>query len=435
MIHADFLRGIDRRTFLKIVSLTGVAGLVYPRGLIASIISADQTRVIIVEDDGATTDMSINAAVVRTMMNAGIRALTGEYDVGEAWKSLFPGIGTSSSIAIKVNCLNSLMPTHPEVTEAVVLGLKQMSFGGIPFPENNIIIYDRLDTELSSAGYSLNTSGAGVRCFGTDSGGGYSSESYDVYGRPERISRIVADMADYLIDISVLKSHSMAGTTLCLKNHFGTCDHPNGLHGVNCDPYIPALNALAPIRDKQCVNVCDAVLGIVSGSYPQIAPNKIIISRDVVAVDYWGRDILANEGCSTIPLADHIDTAAEEPYSLGTNDPAEMDVVNITDPATGTDPPELDAGRVILEQNHPNPFTRRTQVRFYTREPGNLAMTIYDPAGRRVRRLVDGTFGPGWHREVWDGFDDSGLRVSSGVYFLQLRTTGTEQTIIMQMLH
>ncbi len=268
------------------------------------------------------------------MTDSGIQSLTGLHDIGEAWKSIFPFINSSSVIAIKVNCINSNMPTHPEVTNAVVNGLKMMSFGGELFPENNIIIYDRVSTELIECGYTVNYTDIGVRCYGTG-GAGYSSEYYDVNGTNQTISKIVTEEADYLINISVLKNHNMSGVTLCLKNHYGTCRFPSLLHRTDCDPYIPALNALAPIRNKHCLNICDAILGIYTGGptgLPQFAPNTLIMSKDIVAVDYWGREILADNGCPTISDAHHIDTAASAPYNLGTNDPAQMEVVYVNDP-------------------------------------------------------------------------------------------------------
>ena len=66
-------------------------------------------------------------------------------------------------------------------------------------------------------------------------------------------------MSDYMINLSVLKNHGTAGVTLSMKNHYGTCDDPGSIHGGYCDPYIPALNNLSPIRDKQVLNICDAI--------------------------------------------------------------------------------------------------------------------------------------------------------------------------------
>jgi uncharacterized protein (DUF362 family) len=437
--------GIDRRTFMKIVSITGVGGLVFPRRLLSGFGPLDLTRVVIVEDTDATSGLSIDGDIVQAMMDCSIRRLTDISDVGEAWKSIFPGISETSVVGIKVNCLNHSMPTHPEIAAAVADGLTQMSFDGTPFPENNILIFDRWDSDLSSSGYTLNTSPTGVRCFGTQTGPGYSGENYsteiyDVCGQDKKITLIVTEMVDYIVNVSVLKNHTVAGVTLCLKNHYGTCNNPdaplNNIHGNHCDPCIPALNALGPIRNKQVVNICDALFGIATGGplgTPQFIENKIIMSVDPVAVDYWGREILDDHGSNTIGLAHHVDTAAGASYNLGTNDPGQMDVVTVTNPS-GLDGDATGPDRVMLRQNHPNPFNGRTSISFHVSKPEHITLTVFDTGGRRIRGLVDRNIGTGWHQVSWDGLNDAGRRAAGGVYFCQLKADGFEKAIVMQLV-
>ena len=436
MSDAEFLSRIDRRTFLKIVSITGAGGLIYPRELLSGSSPLDLSRVVIIEDASATSGLTIDADVVQSMLNCGIMNLAGEYDVGEAWKAMLPGVSETSVIAIKVNCINSSLSTHPEVAYAVANGLQEMDFGGTPLPENNIIIYDRTNSELSGAGYTLNGSEIGLRCFGTDTSfAGYSTETYLVVNATQRLSTIVTEMADYIINISVLKNHTISGVTMCLKNHYGTCNRPDIMHGGRCSPYVPALNALAPIRDRNAVNICDGLFGIATGGpmgAPQFAANTFIISRDIVAVDYQAREILAANGCNTIGISGHVDTAAADPYNLGTNDPAEMDVVTVSEPAGAPGGPG--ANGVMLRQNSPNPFTTATRVRFFMPRAGSATLAVYDPSGRRIRGLVDGDVNSGWHDAAWDGRNDAGRRAAGGVYFCQLRADGFEKAIIMQLV-
>jgi len=49
---------------------------------------------------------------------------------------------------------------------------------------------------------------------------------------------------------------------------------------------------------------------------------------------------------------------------------------------------------------------------------------LYAASGRRVRTLVDTSLGAGRHRIPWDGHDDGGLPVASGVYYLRIDTGG-----------
>jgi hypothetical protein len=70
----------------------------------------------------------------------------------------------------------------------------------------------------------------------------------------------------------------------------------------------------------------------------------------------------------------------------------------------------------------PNPFSGVTTIRYELGGDDNVQLAIYDVAGRRVRTLADGPEGQGIHTVHWDGRDDAGNRVASGVYFFSLDT-------------
>lgn len=80
--------------------------------------------------------------------------------------------------------------------------------------------------------------------------------------------------------------------------------------------------------------------------------------------------------------------------------------------------------RTRLFQNVPNPFNPRTVIRYEVAHTGDVSLVVYDVTGRAVRRLVSGLVIEGPHSVDWDGRNDAGDRVSSGVYFYRL-TTGT----------
>lgn len=431
-----FLKSLDRRSFIKIVSITGISGLIYPRNLLSSCLPLDIVPIVVVEDETATAGYNINSATVQVMVDTAVMVLTQEQSVGQAWKSLFPDISSSSVIAVKVNVVVSSMPTHTEITYAVCEGLKQMEFDGNYFPENNIIIYDDTSNRLSQSGYTINTTENGIRCFG-NSYSGYSTETYTVVNTNQRISRVVTEMSDYIVNIPVLKNHSTAGVTLALKNHLGTCNSPIQLHPNHCDPYTPALNALPIIRDKACVNVCDALFGIRSGGpagYPQFVANKIIMSSDIVAGDCVGRDLLEDNGCNTIDDATHIDTAATD-YNLGHNNPDDMEIINITNPSVNiNDSNKPLPNQFQLEQNFPNPFNNNTQVRFYVPKSSEISIQIFNIQGQSVCQLVGKTLNQGWHRVVWDGKNNYGNAVSSGVYLCRMQAENFNKSIILEFV-
>ena len=73
-----------------------------------------------------------------------------------------------------------------------------------------------------------------------------------------------------------------------------------------------------------------------------------------------------------------------------------------------------------LAQNYPNPFNPATTIAFSLKAAGPVSLRIYDPAGRLIRTLVDGSRTAGNHEVSWNGLDDAGRQVTSGVYFYSL---------------
>ncbi len=73
-----------------------------------------------------------------------------------------------------------------------------------------------------------------------------------------------------------------------------------------------------------------------------------------------------------------------------------------------------------LDDAAPNPFNPRTTLRFELDRPDVVQLVVFDAAGRRVRTILDGAFAAGPHEAEWDGRDDAGRSVASGVYLMQL---------------
>jgi hypothetical protein len=87
-----------------------------------------------------------------------------------------------------------------------------------------------------------------------------------------------------------------------------------------------------------------------------------------------------------------------------------------------------------LEQNTPNPFSPTTSIRFGVREPGPVALSIYDVSGRLVVKLLDEHRGAGDHETLWDGRNRHGEPVSAGVYFCRLTHAGASDSRAMVLL-
>ena len=87
-----------------------------------------------------------------------------------------------------------------------------------------------------------------------------------------------------------------------------------------------------------------------------------------------------------------------------------------------------------LLQNYPNPFNQGTVLPFVAPRSAHAALHVYNLQGQRVRTLVDGAVAAGHRKVVWDGRDQRGRMVASGVYLYRLETGSVELTRKMVFL-
>jgi subtilisin family serine protease len=87
--------------------------------------------------------------------------------------------------------------------------------------------------------------------------------------------------------------------------------------------------------------------------------------------------------------------------------------------------------QLSLYQNYPNPFNLGTSVSFYLPEKCNIELNVYNILGEKVKTLALGEFVAGSHAVTWDGRNDDGSVVASGVYFYKLK--GDNQTLTKKM--
>ena len=81
-----------------------------------------------------------------------------------------------------------------------------------------------------------------------------------------------------------------------------------------------------------------------------------------------------------------------------------------------------------LEQNYPNPFNSRTVIVFQLPRSAAVELDIYNISGQLVQRLVRGNWAVGKYQVMWDGMDEKGKTVGSGVYFYRLQAGEYQQT-------
>ena len=87
-----------------------------------------------------------------------------------------------------------------------------------------------------------------------------------------------------------------------------------------------------------------------------------------------------------------------------------------------------------LAQNYPNPFNPETRIAYDLPTPATVQLDVFNMLGQKIRTLVAAEQPPGRHTVVWDGRDESGLSVATGVYVYRLATSSFETSRVMVLL-
>ena len=85
-------------------------------------------------------------------------------------------------------------------------------------------------------------------------------------------------------------------------------------------------------------------------------------------------------------------------------------------------------------QNYPNPFNPSTTIGFIAPESGEVRLSVFNIKGQKVRDLHSGSMAKGHHTISWDGLDDRGMAVSSGVFFVRIEMNSRSQAHKMVLL-
>ena len=333
---------VSRREFLQDSAIAGVGLFTAGNLVLHQLAKADpgiasKSRVVICRDEKVfSSPGTLDFPTIRQMVNQSVMRLTGSPSPKDAWRQFF---SPRDIIGIKVNVLaGKRMITHPELATAIAYNLRD---AGIP--ANNIIIFDRQNDELQTAGYTLNFGRTGIRCYGTDTTGiGYEPEPRVYNSVGSCFSRILTEQCTAIINIPVLKDHGIVGFSGAMKNLYGVVHNPNKYHDNLGDPYIADLSCIPVVRDKMKLVISDALVAQCHGGPAYKSQwawyyNGIIMTNDPVAHDYISWQIIEKKRkekrLPTLKAQERepswIATAAEKERKLGVNQLSRIEEINI----------------------------------------------------------------------------------------------------------
>ena len=255
---------------------------------------------------------------LRQMLNASITELTGLTEAAKAWTALF---APDERVAIKVNA--GWSGIHVPLVMAVTDRLQE---AGIP--PKQIVIFEDHTARLEIAGFPINEDGPGVRCYGN---AGWHPSDWRFIDTDIKLNAVLMS-CNALINMPVLKGHTMAGISFALKNHYGAFSRPSDFHHPRLNQGIGELNALPPIKDRTRLIIGDVLdLNVRRSRCGDLIP----MSFDPVAHDAVGLRLYTE----LLNLAERSTEAALQLASgwleaaanlgVGTNDPDNIDLVEI----------------------------------------------------------------------------------------------------------
>jgi uncharacterized protein (DUF362 family) len=243
----------------------------------------------------------VSQPAVRTMVEEGMKALTGESAPMNAWAQF---VSPSDVVAIKVN--PSSAPTT--VTSIPLLREVIRALNSVGVPNKKITVYDRNSNQLEVNGYHTLVP-PGVRVVGLDQRwfvkgerrSGYDPTVFcemDCFGERETrsyLASIVTTEADKIINLPCLKEHNASGVTGCLKNlGYGSFNNVARTHvdpKTYTDPVIPVMCSTPPLRSKSVLHIMDGIRAVYHGGpfgwNPEFVweAKTILLGTDPVAID------------------------------------------------------------------------------------------------------------------------------------------------------
>jgi hypothetical protein len=262
-----------------------------------------------------------------------------------------------------------------------------------------------------------------------------------------------------IIDFPVLKAHSMAGSTIAVKNWIGvlTTAHARSRYGdwqAMHHEYLfgqYALTARVMAATYPKLTIVDAAW--TSTRDPNVLAdvvntNMLLGSTDPCAVSWYAAKFIltpiAIRPHETDP--DRLNSLYHNNLEAWTNclqdsgfactmDSVVMSVYdrNVLSATSVIEYKETELNQTFqLYQNYPNPFNSNTTITFDLMQPENLRLDIYDITGRLVKTLIDDeTWEAGHYNVQWNGKDEKGKEVSSGVYFYKMEAGNFNKTKTM----
>jgi uncharacterized protein (DUF362 family) len=254
-------------------------------------------RVVELVDRNSIVENHVVQPVIRSMLEQGMKELTGERSPLAAWSKF---IDPTDTVGIKINpsgapaCCSS-----PEIVREIIGAVQ-----AVGVPSGSIVVFDRYCYEIDIGGYQTLLP-PGIRILGIEDGvgdiSGYDLNAYcevNFFGEWETrsyMASVVAHTVTKVINVPTMKDHSASGVTGCLKNlGYGTFNNVARSHRAPysyTDPLIGLMCSAEPLRSKSVLHIMDGMRMVWHGGpLTQVQDfiyqaGTLLIGTDPVAID------------------------------------------------------------------------------------------------------------------------------------------------------
>jgi uncharacterized protein (DUF362 family) len=213
----------------------------------------------------------VNVPVMREMMSRGLRALTGDADLRDAWARF---IVPADVVGIKVNCSGAPgIVSTPEVVAEIVRNLNAVGVA----PER-IWIYERFQSQMDTVRYDRYVpAGVHIEAAEENRGGilNYDPATYvevNFFGEEDTRSNLIRQVSERftkIINVPNMKDHGASGVTGCLKNiaygDFSNVARSHHASKTNTLSFIGTLASVEPLRSRTVLQIMDGLRGVWHG--------------------------------------------------------------------------------------------------------------------------------------------------------------------------
>jgi uncharacterized protein (DUF362 family) len=387
---------IDRRNFLKMGGMATMASATLPA--LKANAAVDNTKVYACYDANMVSGSTVNYSLVKKAVDNCLMAMAGKTTLSDAVKVIFPGITSSSKVAIKINCLNTNVSPPFESVKALVTALRTV------VTASNIWLFDNqlwTTRKVDKAYGASNLDALGI-WHGDDT---YGSPTVSAAGRSYYVSQRLKN-ANFGISFAALKPHQYycGGISGVIKNMMGAVSSssgssygkPSGIHNNGCRTAFADLFRNY-MNNKLQLYFMDMLYGTKHENYSSWTKTvkRISMSASPSRLDAYMVQVLKSVG-----LTDYSPNTSV-PAAVG---PINYSLVNVTTAGIEAHQPSGDLAQSKVLSASPNPLTSRTRITIQAEahELGQSSLAVYDARGKLVEDLTSRVRQSGSRSILWN---------------------------------